>query len=109
MEGTEYGVVTKMMGGGRVETRCFADGVVRNCSICGRMRKKIWISVGDVVLISLRDFQDSKADVVHKYTVDDCRRLKAMGEIETINPLNTDHGLEEVIGDNDDELDFDEI
>jgi len=34
--------------------------------------------MGDVVLLSLRDFQDEKADVMHKYNNDEIRDLKKM-------------------------------
>lgn len=45
------------------------------------MRKKVWINPGDVVLISLRDFQDSRADIILKYSPDEARSLKALGEL----------------------------
>ena len=41
----------------------------------------MWIGVGDIVLIGLRDFQDDKADIIMKYTPDEARQLKAYGEI----------------------------
>merc|ERR1719400_128448 len=40
---------------------CF-DGVKRLCHIRGKMRKKVWVAQGDIVLIGLRDYQDGKAD-----------------------------------------------
>jgi hypothetical protein len=33
----------------------------------------VWINQGDIVLLSLRDFQDDKADVIVKYTADEAR------------------------------------
>lgn len=42
---------------------------------------QVWIGVGDIVLIGLRDFQDDKADIIMKYTTDEARQLKAYGEI----------------------------
>lgn len=35
---------------------------------------------GDIILVGLRDFQDSKADVILKYTPDEARNLKTYGE-----------------------------
>jgi translation initiation factor 1A len=85
-EGQEYALVTKMFGGGRLEANC-CDGKVRNCHIRGTMMKRIWIAVGDTVLVSLRDFQDDKADVIHKYTPDEVRMLQKEGHIaERIDP-----------------------
>ena len=31
--------------------------------------QQVWINQGDIILLSLRDFQDDKADVIQKYTV----------------------------------------
>jgi initiation factor 1A len=36
---------------------------------------------GDIVLVSLRDFQDGKCDVILKYNADEARQLKAMGQL----------------------------
>ena len=33
----------------------------------------MWINQGDIILLSLRDFQDDKADVIVKYTADEAR------------------------------------
>ena len=41
----------------------------------------MWVNQGDVILVGLRDFQDAKADVIMKYTVDESRQLKQMGEL----------------------------
>jgi len=79
-EGQEYAQVAKILGNGRVRCMCF-DGKERLCNIRGKMRKKVWIGVGDIVLIGLRDFQDEKADVIQKYKPDEARRLKAQGHI----------------------------
>lgn len=71
--------MTKMLGNGRLEAMCF-DGVKRLCHIRGKLRKKVWINQGDIILIGLRDYQDAKADVILKYTSDEARNLKTYGE-----------------------------
>ena len=81
--GQEYGQVTKMLGSSRVRISCF-DNKERLGIICGKMRKRVWIEIGDIILISLRDFQDDKADVIGKYSAEEARQLKRLGEI----PLN---------------------
>lgn len=68
-----------MLGNGRLEAMCF-DGVKRLCHIRGKLRKKVWINQGDIILIGLRDYQDAKADVILKYTSDEARNLKTYGE-----------------------------
>ena len=66
------------------------DNKTRLCHIRGSMRKKIWINVGDIVLISLRDFEKSpeesgktyeKGDIVAKYDTEHLSKLKKMGDI----------------------------
>ena len=42
---------------------------------------KVWINAGDIVLVSLREFQDSKADIIHRYNADEARNLKQYGEL----------------------------
>ena len=37
---------------------------------------KVWINVGDIILLSVREFQDDKADVINKYNNDEIRALK---------------------------------
>ncbi|RMZ55412.1 hypothetical protein APUTEX25_003536, partial [Auxenochlorella protothecoides] len=76
----EYAQVLRMLGNGRLEAHCM-DGVKRLCHIRGKMRKKVWVNAGDVVLVGLRDYQDEKADVILKYMADEARSLKAYGEL----------------------------
>ena len=45
------------------------------------MRKRIWIANGDIILVSLRDFEPEKWDVVEKYREKEVSKLKKVGEI----------------------------
>jgi initiation factor 1A len=106
-EGQEYAQVLRMLGNLRVETMCF-DGKTRLAHICGKMRKRVWIAQDDIVLLTLRDFQDDKADIILKYSVDEARQLKSMGEI----PESTKIGEAVALDGEDDEEDtfvFDDI
>ncbi|KAL9131956.1 MAG: hypothetical protein Q9217_000236 [Psora testacea] len=104
-EGQEYAQVVKMLGNGRLEALCF-DGEKRLAHIRGKLRKKVWINQGDIILLSLRDYQDEKGDVILKYSADEARSLKAYGELpETAKINETDtYGHEGV----DDNVEFDE-
>jgi translation initiation factor 1A len=93
-----------MLGNGRVEAQCF-DGVKRLALIRGKLRKKVWINQGDIVLLSLRDFQDEKADVIQRYNPDEARQLKSYGELPDTAKINeTDNNFG---GEEDDEVEFD--
>ena len=47
----------------------------------GKMRKRQWIRADDTILVGLRDFQDNKCDVIHKYKHEEVKRLIDLGEI----------------------------
>ncbi|KAI8897748.1 hypothetical protein BC833DRAFT_592542 [Globomyces pollinis-pini] len=107
-EGQEYGSVEKMLGNGRLAVSC-ADGEKRIAHIRGAFRKKVWIGVGDVVLLGLRDFQDSKADVILKYTPDEARLLKSYGELADTVKINENDTGEAAEDDIDVDFDIDDI
>ena len=83
----EYAQVVKMLGNGRLEALCF-DGEKRLAHIRGKLRKKVWINQGDIILLSLRDYQDEKGDVILKYSADEARSLKAYGELPETAKIN---------------------
>lgn len=82
-----YAQVVKMLGNGRLTAQCF-DGKERLCHIRGKLRKKVWINTGDIILVGLRDYQESKADVILKYTSDEARVLKNEGQLPESARLN---------------------
>jgi len=103
-DGQEYGQVARMLGNGRCEVQCF-DGTKRLCHIRGKMRKKVWVNQSDIVLVSLRDFQDEKGDIIVKYTSDEARNLKTYGELpDNVRINETDVGDGEA---SDDGVEFD--
>jgi initiation factor 1A len=60
MDDQMYGRVTKVLGNCNVMVYC-NDDKERLCHIRGSMKKKCWIGVGDIVLISIRDFSNDSA------------------------------------------------
>jgi translation initiation factor 1A len=71
------GLATKLLGFDRVVVKC-QDGHERLCRIRGKMKRRVWIRVGDVVLVSPWDFEsDKRGDVFWRYTraqAEDLRR-----------------------------------
>src|SRR5713226_9648600 len=72
-----YGKVIKPLGGARFLVFCF-DGISRICLVRGKFRNKkllssnestryFWIQKDDIVLVSLRDFDPKKGDIIFKY------------------------------------------
>lgn len=76
----EYGKVIKKLGNGRFEIFCF-DGETRLCRIRGSLRRRCKIEEEDIVLIALRDFQPSKADIIGSYTSEEVRLLTQLQEL----------------------------
>jgi translation initiation factor 1A len=75
-----YGQVLRLLGDSRLEIQC-TDGMKRIGHIRGTMKKKVWIAMGDVVLVSRREFEDDKCDIILKYTEEEVRKLKSLSEI----------------------------
>lgn len=81
--GQEYGRTTKTLGNRRFIVIC-DDGVERLCNVRGNMRRRVWVSQGDYVLLGLRDYQDKKADIIHKYSSNEASKLIKADIIKTL-------------------------
>ena len=53
------------------------------CHIRGSMRKRTWINKDDVILVSERDYEPDKFDVLHKYNNDEVKTLEKQCEIKS--------------------------
>ena len=79
-DGQEYAQITCTKGNCRFDVKCF-DGKDRMAILCGSMRKRRFVNLRDVVLVSLRDFQDSVCDIIDNYDDNQVRELKKLKEI----------------------------
>ena len=61
------GIVEALLGANHIKVRCL-DGKTRMARIPGKLKKRIWIREGDVVIVVPWEFQDEKADVIWRYT-----------------------------------------
>ena len=77
----EYARIIKILGDGRFQCTC-SDGVDRIAHLRHKMWKKVWLKCGDVVLISLRDYEPEKCDIIDKYTEKEIAKLLKNGEIK---------------------------
>ena len=66
-KGEMFALAEEILGGRRVTVLC-ADGQTRMARIPGKMRRRQWVREGDLIIVWPWDFQDSKADVKHRYT-----------------------------------------
>ncbi|MCI4396671.1 MAG: translation initiation factor IF-1A [Desulfurococcales archaeon] len=74
-EGMVVCVVEKILGGDHFVAKC-ADGVRRMTRIPGRLRRRMWIREGDVVLVAPWEMEaDKKGDLIYKYSSSEVRKL----------------------------------
>lgn len=80
------GIATKVLGNARFMVLC-ADGKKRLCRVRGKMKKRVWVRLGDVVLISPWDFQtDSRGDIIWRYRRSQVETLRRRGYKVPIPP-----------------------
>jgi len=73
------GIVIKNYGQTRMNIKC-QDGQVRVCRVRGKMKKRVWVREGDVVLVSPWDFQsEEKGDIIFRYTSNQAFMLRDKG------------------------------
>lgn len=82
-DGLDYGIITSVLGGAKVQVQVFGDDLPKLGYIRGPIYKREWLMKDDIVLVSLRDFEQSKCDIVWKYKPDEINQLQKMGEIPT--------------------------
>ena len=77
-EGQEYAQIKRCKGNCRFDVLCF-DGKERMAIMCGAMRSRRFVNANDIVLVSLREWQDSVCDIIHNYDENLTRKLKEKG------------------------------
>ena len=76
-----FGVVEQLMGASRMVVKC-KDNHTRMCRIPGKIRRRIWIKAGDIVIVKPWSVQeDKKGDIVWRYTRPQVNRLMSQGVI----------------------------
>lgn len=76
------GIIEERVGGNRMLIAC-TDKVTRNCRVPGRLRRRLWLRPGDVVIVMPWEFDNEKADVLYKYTPTQISWLKKNGYLES--------------------------
>jgi translation initiation factor 1A len=72
------GVIEQRLGGNKMLVRC-TDGKTRNCRVPGRLRRALWLRPNDHVIVEPWEFDETKADVLFKYTPTAVQWLKQKG------------------------------
>ena len=73
------GVAVKMLGFDRIMVKC-QDGKERLCRVRGKLKRRVWIRDGDIVLVSPWDFQsDTRGDIFWRYRKNQTEQLRLKG------------------------------
>jgi len=109
--GAVYGQVVKVLGECNFTVRCFIEKEKENttellCHLRKSAKKMGRIEVESIVLVGLRDFQESKGDILYTYHVDQAKLLRREGHIPKTKSAND---FEEVEEEEESGFDFDEI
>jgi len=76
------GVAEKLLGFDRVMVKC-QDGHTRLCRIRGKMKRRAWVRLGDIVLVSPWDFQfEQRGDIIWRYKRNQVGWLRAEGYLQ---------------------------
>jgi len=76
------GTAVRLMGYDRILVKC-QDGKERLCRIRGKLKRRVWIRVGDIVLVSPWDFQsDTRGDIFWRYRKNQTEWLRSHGYLK---------------------------
>ena len=65
--GEVFGIASQLLGAARIRVMC-EDSVSRMGRITGKMKKKMWIREGDLLIVRPWGFQEGKADILFRYS-----------------------------------------
>lgn len=87
--GTEVlGVLEQRNGASRCTVRCL-DGNTRICRIPGRLKRRLWVREGDIVLVEPWEFEgDKKGDIIFKYKPIQVKWLQKNGHLDKLSDMD---------------------
>ncbi len=78
------GILDERLGASRARVRCL-DGKTRVCRIPGRLKRKLWVRPGDIILIEPWELGgDGKGDIIFKYTPSQIDFMKRKGYLSKL-------------------------
>ncbi len=84
-KGEILGLVQSTLGAGRLEVKC-SDGHARICRIPGKMRRRVFVRVGDLILVKPWEVQSNeRGDVMWMYKKNQADWLRERGYLKNTN------------------------
>ena len=82
-----FGIVDQRLGASRMKVRCL-DEKTRICRIPGRLKRKLWVREGDLVLVEPWELGgDDKGDIIFKYRPSQIEWLKRKGYLKKLESI----------------------
>ena len=75
-----FAIAEQLLGGSRIRVVC-EDGRSRMARIPGKMKRRMWIREGDLLIIKPWEFQDEKCDVKYRYYKTQAQYMSRQGVI----------------------------
>ena len=80
-----FGILERRLGGSRTQVRCL-DGKTRVCRIPGRLKRRLWVREGDILLIEPWEHGgETKGDVIFKYRPNQVHFLRNKGYLSKLD------------------------
>jgi translation initiation factor 1A len=97
LDGQVYGIVEKALGDRFFTVNCL-DNLPRRCKV---RQKRMKVIVGDCVIVSLRDYDDSNADIIYKYEPYEVRQLQKDGILPDSEVIGVFNDEKETVAEDD--------
>ena len=83
-----FGILDQRLGGSRTRVRCL-DGKTRICRIPGRLKRRLWVREGDIVIVEPWEYGgDEKGDIIFKYSKTQINYLKRKGYLKQLEEID---------------------
>lgn len=83
-----FGILEQRLGASRVRARCL-DGKTRVCRIPGRLKRRLWVREGDIVIVEPWEYGgDEKGDIIFKYSKTQINYLKRKGYLKQLEEID---------------------
>jgi translation initiation factor 1A len=79
-KGEIFAIAEQLLGASRIKVMC-EDGVSRMGRIPGKIKKRMWIREGDLLIVKPWNFQNDKADIIFRYTKTESSYMSRKGLI----------------------------
>ena len=81
------GILDQRLGASRMRVKCL-DKKTRICRIPGRLKRKLWVREGDIVLVEPWEYGgDDKGDIIFKYRQTQVAWLQKNGYLKKLEEL----------------------